>query len=155
SRGCARTPRTDRPAWASSSSTSAATRACASTTSCGGSASEASGPAGDPRGRRRPAPASSERDVVAARRAVRRRAVVEATPGSASASAVPRRAEELHGLGMDLGGLALGAVLVLPVPGAQRALDVDGAALAQVLRAQLGRLAPGHHAVPLGALLAV
>src|SRR6478752_8949666 len=55
-------------------------------------------------------------------------------------------AEELHGVGHDLDGLALaGAVLGLPLAPLQAAVDRDGAALREVLGAVLALLAPDGH----------
>src|SRR5205085_9637382 len=54
----------------------------------------------------------------------------------------------------DLGAIALLAgLLVLPAIGADRALDVDQRALAQILPADFGQAGPGDDVVPLGALL--
>src|SRR5690606_31942505 len=53
----------------------------------------------------------------------------------------------------DLGGVTVGAVLGLPLPGAQTALNVYLRALAQVLASDLGQAVEKHHVVPLGALL--
>src|SRR5690606_16339813 len=53
----------------------------------------------------------------------------------------------------DLGGVTVGAVLGLPLPGAQTALNVYLRALAQVLASDLGQAVEKHHGVPLGALL--
>src|SRR4029077_6095236 len=55
----------------------------------------------------------------------------------------------------DLGRLALVAFLVFPVARLDAPLDVDLAALAQVLAADLGEPRPGDDAVPLGAVLPV
>src|SRR5690554_656534 len=60
--------------------------------------------------------------------------------------------EHLHVVDHDLGGVA---VLALPLAGLQAALDVDLAALLQVLLGDLGQLVEHHHVVPLGALLAL
>src|SRR5690606_5278238 len=62
-------------------------------------------------------------------------------------------AEELNIVSDDLGGPALVTVLGLPRPGAQLPLHIDLPALAQILGAQLGSLAPHDDAMPLGALL--
>src|SRR5690606_3037851 len=53
----------------------------------------------------------------------------------------------------DLGGVAILARLVLPLAGAQAALDVELRTLAQVLAGDLRELPEEHHAVPFGALL--
>src|SRR5690554_6541644 len=63
--------------------------------------------------------------------------------------------EHLHVVDHDLGGVAVLAVLALPLAGLQAALDVDLAALLQVLLGDLGQLVEHHHVVPLGALLAL
>src|SRR5262245_19715710 len=52
--------------------------------------------------------------------------------------------EHHHLLGDDLGAVTLLTLLVLPLPGADLAFDVDLLALLQVLAADLGELAPGH-----------
>src|SRR5438477_711599 len=59
----------------------------------------------------------------------------------AAAVAVATAAEELNAVGDDLDGLALRAVLGLPLAPAQLAVNADGAALGQVLRAVLGLVA--------------
>src|SRR5439155_10917180 len=64
-------------------------------------------------------------------------------------------AEELHPLRDDLGDVAAVAVLVVVLAGADRALDVDLAALGGVLAARLGLLPPDGPVVPLGPLLAL
>src|SRR5262249_11895290 len=51
-------------------------------------------------------------------------------------------AEELHGVGDHLDGLALGAVLRLPLAPLEPSVDADGAALREVLRAVLALRAP-------------
>src|SRR5579875_539 len=85
-----------------------------------------------------------ERDVVVGRRRevgallrARRHELVAAASGLAVAAA----AEELDAVGDDLDGLALGAVLCLPLAPAQLAVDPDRPALAQVLGAALGLVA--------------
>src|SRR5579884_458014 len=85
-----------------------------------------------------------ERDVVVGRgREVgallraRRHELVAA----AARLAVAAAAQELDAVGDDLDGLALGAVLRLPLAPAQLAVDADGPALGQVLRAVLGLVA--------------
>src|SRR5690606_25943089 len=45
--------------------------------------------------------------------------------------------EHLHGVGADLGGVAVLPVLVLPLAGAQASLDIDLRALLQVLARHL------------------
>src|SRR5579884_398661 len=59
----------------------------------------------------------------------------------AAALAVAAAAEELDALGDDLDGLALRAVLSLPLAPVEATVDRDRAALAQVLRAVLGLVA--------------
>src|ERR1041385_2763373 len=115
--------------------------------------------------RRNQSPPSLERQIVVAAcahvaevigRTARRRcshagAVVAHRAAAAAHPAVAAlAAEELHGHGDDLGGLALLSFLVLPLAGLQATLDVDLAALVQVLAAILGRAAPHHDTVPLG-----
>src|SRR4029453_4196487 len=53
----------------------------------------------------------------------------------------------------DLGRIPLVAVLVVPLPCLQPALDVDLLALDQILVERLSRLPPENYAVPLGLLL--
>src|SRR5581483_1811606 len=60
---------------------------------------------------------------------------------AAAALAVAAAAEELDAVGDDLDGLALRAVLRLPLAPAQLPVDADRAALGQVLRAVLGLVA--------------
>ena len=62
-------------------------------------------------------------------------------------------AEQHDPVAADLGRVALVAVLVVPLPRLQAALDVDLLALGQVLGERFGRLAPEHDAVPLGLFL--
>ena len=76
-----------------------------------------------------------------------------AAPAASTAAAVLARADELHGLGVDLGRVPLVAVLVLPLAGLDAAFDVDGSALRQVLVAHLGGAAPDDDAMPLRAFL--
>src|SRR5690606_10312743 len=129
------------------------------------------------RGRRRARVPGSERDVVVreglvvARR--RRRPLVTATAaatrfaaagaGRAIAAtgahrpvpALAATAEHLHLVGDDLGDVALLAVLAGELVVADRAFDVDLAALAQVLGRDLAELAEERHAVPFGLFLGV
>jgi hypothetical protein len=77
----------------------------------------------------------------------RRRAVVARRTAHALAAA-----EHLHLVDADVGGVLLDAVLVGVFAGADRALDVDLRALAQVLRGNLGQPAVEHQAVPFGRL---
>src|SRR5262249_36162695 len=93
-------------------------------------------------------------DVVRGRRARVEPAIRHAgrrSTGTAFAAAT----QELDGRGDDLGRLALLAFLVFPVARLEPPLDVDAAALRQVLRSQLARPTPCDDAVPLGALLFV
>src|SRR5690606_21638110 len=69
--------------------------------------------------------------------------------------AVTSPAEHLHLARDDLGGVAILAVLVLPLASAQRSLDVDLRAFAQVLARDLAELVEQHDRVPLGALLLI
>src|SRR5262249_25300893 len=80
----------------------------------------------------------------------RRRAIVAAAPATAAVAAA---AEELDVVRDDLSNVALVAVLIVVGAGLDAALDEDLAPLRQVLRADLGALAPHHDPVPLGALL--
>jgi len=77
-------------------------------------------------------------------------------PGALRTGASPSAAAEQHdAVAANLGGVALVAVLVVPLPRLQAALDVDLLALHQVLAERLGGLSPEHHAVPLRFLLAL
>src|SRR5262245_31610509 len=58
------------------------------------------------------------------------------------AATVAAPAEELHGVGDHFHGLALGAVLRLPLPPLEAAVDGHRAALREVLRAVLALVAP-------------
>ena len=58
-------------------------------------------------------------------------------------------AEELHRLRDDLGGPLLLALAVFPLARLETSLDVDRAALREVLRAELGGAAPRDDAMPL------
>ena len=62
-------------------------------------------------------------------------------------------AEHLHLLGDDLGGVLLDAVLVVPLARLQAPLDVDRAALLQVLAGDLGQAVVEDDAVPFGLLV--
>jgi hypothetical protein len=53
---------------------------------------------------------------------------------------------------LDLGGVAIGTALILPLAGAELAGDKDARALAQVLLGDLGKPAPEYTAMPFGAL---
>ena len=64
-------------------------------------------------------------------------------------------AKHLHAVAADLGGVAVLAFLVLPLAGADRAFDVDLAALLQVLAADLGLTGEEADPMPLGGLLLV
>src|SRR5690606_6115662 len=64
-------------------------------------------------------------------------------------------AEHLHLARDDLGRVPVLAVLVLPLARAQRSLDVDLRAFAQVLARDLAELVEQHDRVPLGALLLI
>src|SRR5207237_7262801 len=61
---------------------------------------------------------------------------------AAAALAVAAAAEELHRVGDDLDRLALLPVLGLPLAPVEPAVDSDGAALREVLRAALALVAP-------------
>ena len=99
--------------------------------------------------RRRRRAAAAEITVARGRRTVV--ALTAAPPPPPS----PAATEELHVGGDDLGDVLLVAFLVVVRAGLDAALDEDLAALGEVLRADLGALAPHHDAVPLGALLAL
>src|SRR5678816_3706486 len=75
--------------------------------------------------------------VHAARRNPRGHAILAARV-HALAAAAALAAQELDGVRDDLGGLALLSFLVLPLARLQAALDVDRAALVEVLPAVLG-----------------
>src|SRR5450755_3014022 len=80
--------------------------------------------------------------------------------GTAAAVTVLAAVKELHVVGVDLGLVALGPrVLVVPRAGLEAALDVDHAALLEVLAAELGELAvagvPHHDVVVVGVLAAL
>src|SRR5262249_39778790 len=68
-------------------------------------------------------------------------------------TALAARAEHLDVARHDLGGESLLALLILPLPRADAALDEDLAAFGQVLADDLRLLAPHHHAMPLGGFL--
>src|SRR5579884_631463 len=88
-----------------------------------------------------------ERDVVVGRRGevgallLRRSGGHELVAAAAAGVAVSSAAEELDAVGDDLYGLALGAVLRLPLAPAELAVDPDRPALGQVLGAVLGLVA--------------
>src|SRR6185436_11683488 len=63
------------------------------------------------------------------------------------------RAEHLHPVANDLGRVALVAVLVLVLAGANPSLDVDLRPLLQVFASDLGQAPEEGDAVPLGCLL--
>src|SRR5580765_5810933 len=65
-----------------------------------------------------------------------------AAPAGTNCGASPAAAEELDAVGDDLDGLALGAVLSLPLAPLEAAVDRDGPALREVLVAALGLIAP-------------
>ncbi len=88
----------------------------------------------------------------------RRRAKADGTATAArhlvvAASAFARAADQLHPVGHDLGRVLLDAVLVGVLARLQPALDVDRAALLQVLARDLRLAAEQDDAVPLGAFL--
>src|SRR6185312_10366478 len=80
-------------------------------------------------------------------------AATAGTALTAACAATSAAAEHLHLATDDLGRVAVTAFLVLPLAGAQAALDVHLRALAQVLRGDLAQAAEQGHRVPLGALL--
>src|SRR5947209_13657130 len=69
---------------------------------------------------------------------------------SAALGSVAAGSEELDALGDDLHRLALRPVLRVPLAPVQPAVDADGAALAQVLRARLGLVAEDRHVEVVG-----
>src|SRR5438477_6539362 len=85
----------------------------------------------------------------AGRRAAARRFAVTAAAAVAATFVIALLLEHLHVLGDDLGAVLLHAgFLVVPAFGADRTFDEDKFALAQILAADLGQLAPGHDVVP-------
>src|SRR5690606_5095538 len=74
---------------------------------------------------------------------------------AALAAALASTAEHLHLVGDDVGEVLLDPVLAGELVVADRAFDVDLAALAQVLAGDLAQLPEQLHPVPLGALLGV
>src|SRR5690606_20536329 len=87
---------------------------------------------------------------VLAATAPRRPAFALATTAAAT---LAHAAKHLHLVGDDVGRVAFDALLVGVLVGAQRAFDVDLAALLQVLTGDLGQAAEEFHAMPLGAFL--
>src|SRR5262245_42552943 len=77
--------------------------------------------------------------------------VIAAAAHRHSASATT--AEEHHAIATDLRGVALVAVLVVPLACLQATLNVDLLALGEVFGEGFGGLAPQHHAVPFGFFL--
>src|SRR5262249_22303861 len=94
------------------------------------------------------APAHARRTRAAAAAGARLALRARARAGSRAAAA-----EEHEVRRDDLGRVALVALLVVPAPRLQASLDVELLALRQVLLADLRRLAPHHHAMPLRPLL--
>src|SRR5688572_12236313 len=84
---------------------------------------------------------------------MRRAAIHSATTTAAAAPTAAAAAEQRDAISLDLGGVAFVAVLVVPLPRLQPALDVDLLALRQVLLQRFGLLAPQHHAVPFSLFL--
>jgi hypothetical protein len=58
--------------------------------------------------------------------------------------------QHLHGVGPDLGGIAILTILALPLAGFQRSLDVNLRSFFKVLACDLGQFAEEDDAVPLG-----
>src|SRR5262245_40192706 len=106
---------------------------------------------------RRPYVYESERNIVVRSTAeiVADRALVGRDRGfhSALRALAATTAQHLGVLRHDLGRIALLPLLILPLTGADAALDVDLAALGEVLADDLGLPSPHHHAVPLGGFL--
>src|SRR5579885_3422356 len=98
-------------------------------------------------------PTAAARTGVIRHRLARRAARGSATGRRATRSATAPAAEHLHLVADDLRGIALVALLVLPLAGAQAALNIDLRSLAQVLAGDLRQPAKKGDAVPLGALL--
>src|SRR5262245_6292238 len=88
--------------------------------------------------------------TAAARTAAATTTVVTA---AAAAHAATAAVEHLHFVGDDFRGVAVLALLVLPLARAQRAFDVDLAAFFQVLAGDLAETPEHGHVVPLGGLL--
>src|SRR5688572_10544308 len=63
------------------------------------------------------------------------------------------RAEHLHGVGDDLGGVTIVTFLVLPLARAQPPLDVDLRAFLQIFAGDLGEARAKDDAVPFGLFL--
>src|SRR5690606_11025570 len=117
----------------------------------------------------------SERDVVVeisrracpGRRRRTRAATATATATATAAAGLARiacllrgataataaAAQHLHFAGHHLGGVAIIALLVLPLARLQATLDVDLRTLAQVFGRDLAEAVPHDHGVPLGLLL--
>src|SRR5204862_8116246 len=64
-------------------------------------------------------------------------------------------AEQCDAVGLDLGRIPLVAVLVVPLPRLQPALDVDLLAVGEIFLQALRLLAPQNDAVPFGFFLAL
>ena len=63
---------------------------------------------------------------------------------------VAATAEQLDGVGLDFGDIALLAVLVVPATAADLAFHIDLAAFADIIFRQVGQLPPGDDGVPFG-----
>src|SRR5262249_28847132 len=74
---------------------------------------------------------------------------------AAPAAAPAASSEEDDAIAANFRRVALVAVLVVPLPRLQAALDVDLLPLREVFRERFGRLAPQDDAVPLGFFLAL
>src|SRR6185503_7445478 len=91
----------------------------------------------------------SERNIVVGDR-LDRRLVHPATggaplhPAAAAAPATAAASEQRDAVGLDFGGVALVAVLVVPLARLQTPLDEDLLALGEVLLQAFGLLAPQH-----------
>src|SRR5436309_6256956 len=111
---------------------------------------EPRGSAGSQAHRRHPHPRGSERDVVvgSAPELFRSRFVRGWNGRHLLGGTVTPAPQHLNVARHDLGGEALLPLLVLPLPGADAALDVHLPALGEVLAHDLRLLAPHHHAVP-------
>ena len=107
--------------------------------------------------RRLGAPAAGWWPAAAGRRPRRRRRTIVHLCPHVGAHVWPAhaaaRAEHLHAISNDLGGVLLVTILVLPLARLQAAFDVDLAALLEILAGDLGQAPEEGHAMPLGALL--
>lgn len=92
--------------------------------------------------------------VLRGGRGVIGRLVVAATATAGRRTHTLARTEHLHVVAANFGGVALLAILIGPLAGAQAAFDIDLRALLQILAANLGQLAESRDTDPLGHFLA-